>query len=152
MKFFIFIWIQNLFIQLKNLRLTDKSIYKINWCAKKDTIFEGLNLRSENFCKQNYRHNYPLGLGTFILDYYYNKNFVCTIKGCHQTFVFNKYITLWQCYYSVNGETEESTGPPNKVIRYKIVPGIIINTRSHEIFYFYLDSKLIYSIKKFKID
>ena len=135
-------------VQLENLRLTDKSIHKIHKYDKEiKTIFEGLNLRSENFCNQKYHHNFPLGLGTYILDYYYNKNFVCTIKRCHQTFVFNKYFTLWQCYYSINGNTEKSTGPPNIVIRYKFEPGIKINTRSHEIFNFYLESKLIYSIK-----
>ena len=32
------------------------------------------------------------------------------------------------------------------MIRYKISPGIKINTRRHEIFNFYLDSKLIYSM------
>ena len=41
--------------------------------SNKQTIFEGLNLRSENICDRYYLNNYQLGFGTFILDYYYNK-------------------------------------------------------------------------------
>ena len=89
--------------------------------SNKQTIFEGLNLISENICDRYYLHNYPLGFGTFILDYYYNKEYSCQI--CPKTFVFNKYITFWKCYYSINGEPEKSTGLPNNVVKFMVIPG-----------------------------
>ncbi len=57
---------------LQNLKLIRQPDHKVNK-SNKQTIFEGLNLRSENICDRYYLNYYQLGFGTLILDYYYNK-------------------------------------------------------------------------------
>jgi len=117
----------------KNIQAKREDDHKVK---KKDkqTIFIWLNLRSSSYCGNYYFHNYPLGEGIFILDNYYNRNYYCKI--CGNQFCFDKYFTFWQCYYSVNNEPEKSTGAPDNVVKFSIIPGERkeLNIRHHEKF------------------
>ena len=117
----------------KNLQAKREQDHKV---IKKDnqTIFVGLNLRSSDYCGNYYFHNYPLGEGIYILDDYYKRYYSCQI--CGKQFCFDKYFTFWQCYYSVNNEPEKSTGEPDNVVKFSIIPGEKkeINIRHHEKF------------------
>ena len=105
------------------------------------------------------RHNYPLCVNTNVyakgnydlqfrkelcLDDYYMQSFICQIEGCGCEFIFNKYFCFYECYYSVNGEPEKSTG--GNVVNFMVVPGIKIKVRSFETFNFVVDGKKYFSI------
>ncbi len=75
-----------------------------------------------------------------------NKYYGCIIKGCWKQFIFNNYFSLFQCYYSLNGEPEKSSGAPNNVVNFKVQLGSTIPIRHLETFRFYLNSENIFSI------
>ena len=64
-----------------------------------------------------------------------------------EEFVFNKYVTFWKCYYSIKGEPEKSTCLPDNVVKFMVIPGTKIKSRSHETFNFYFNSKKVFTIK-----
>ena len=72
------------------------------------------------------------------------RSFICQIEGCGWEFIFNKYFCFYQCYYSVNGEPEQSTG--DNVVNFVVVPGIKTKVRSLETFNFIINGKKVFSI------
>ena len=130
------------------------------------TIFKGLNLRSENFIshgkkndstRHNYHfsnrenvyviggnYNYQSNYQEFYLDNYYMRTFPCRIKDCDCEFIFNKYFCFYNCYYSINGEPEKSTG--GLVVTFEVIPGMHVKIRNYETFNFIVNGNKIFSI------
>jgi hypothetical protein len=129
---------------LKYIRQNDTNV---DPNSDKTSIFPGLNLRSYEICDKTFRHNYPLGVNlreTHLINYL-NANYMCRIDGCGKQFYFDKYISLYQCYYSLNGEPYQSTG--GNVVNYMVEKDVVISIRSFETFNFYVGSKLLFSIQ-----
>ncbi len=122
---------------IKLIRIPDSSAVP----SDKPTIFEGLNLISEEICNDNYTHNYHAGyVREIILNNYLDKEYNCVIKNCGKGFIFNKYFSLFRCYFSINEEPEKSTGDMYNVANYiisKETKITTITTRPFEKFNFY---------------
>ena len=79
-----------------------------------------------------------------ILKNYLDKEYNCVIENCGKKFIFRGYFSLYQCYFSIDGGPEQSTGDMNNVVNFMISK--TITARPFEEFIFYFRNNKLFSI------